>query len=556
MAADLESEQNESAAPTSAAFAPYLHCNLLHPGKLLGSPVVAVHAKHFQPHVFHSSLKAESTMNRFVPHLTLALCLPFTSLARAADPTLADVLQSCPKTANAVLHGDFVAIRKLASGTPLESDLPSGVSGARIAAEINLGSLQPEWEIGYAVVPQMPAPDAIAQRAAGYVDNIGGRAAVWTPNQMYLIPLQNNILSIVRPADRKFVGQWLKKDRANTVSDYLLRAAASPLDQLSTLIAFDLEDVVSADVLAQGLSQFKSVENRDLAAIAKTLASVQGVTLSVRKDSLQNATISLQFRQGSRDFAAVAKSFFLEAMARRGTSLPELASWNQSNSPDLQTITFSGTLSAQALDDVLGIFTVHQHGGDMNASSPAAAATAPAANSAEASASMIAENTKDYFKKLVNIVHRVRDYSANNTGERAQWNGNMANRIDMLPTLNIDPDMVNFGAEVAKALRTNMVSMQTINISQGAAAVASDAGTAGFSTATAGGTWAGGVSRTLSNYGYGYSAGGFVDPNSPTKYYQLGQAQGNSGFKQMMAQLEQALADMRRTMTDRYKIQF
>ena len=169
--------------------------------------------------------------------------------------------------------------------------------------------------------------------------------------------------------------------------------------------------------------------------------------------------------------------------------------------------------------------------------------------------SLIAENTRDYFKKVIVQVHRVRDYSASNTGERAQWNGNTANRIDQLPTLNIDPDMVNFGAEVAKALRTNMVSMQMTNIATGAAAVANDAGTQGFSTATAGGRYAGGVSSALANYGYG-GGGGFVDPNSPVKYFQLGQAQGNSAFKQMIAQLEQALSDMRRTMTDRYKIQF
>jgi hypothetical protein len=40
------------------------------------------------------------------------------------------------------------------------------------------------------------------------------------------------------------------------------------------------------------------------------------------------------------------------------------------------------------------------------------------------------------------------------------------------------------------------------------------------------------------------------------KYYQVAQAKGNASFKQMMTQLEQAISDMRRTMTDKYKIQF
>ena len=98
--------------------------------------------------------------------------------------------------------------------------------------------------------------------------------------------------------------------------------------------------------------------------------------------------------------------------------------------------------------------------------------------------------------------------------------------------------------------------MQLVNIAQGAAAVASDAGTSGFSTATAGGTYAG-SGGGYGGYGsYGSYGGNFVDPNSPVKYYQLGQARGNSSFKELMAQLEQSIADMRRVMTDKYKIQF
>jgi len=78
------------------------------------------------------------------------------------------------------------------------------------------------------------------------------------------------------------------------------------------------------------------------------------------------------------------------------------------------------------------------------------------------------------------------------------------------------------------------------------------------SDATAGGTYAG-SGGGYGGYGYGsYGSygGNFVDPNSPVKYYQLGQARGNSSFKELMAQLEQSIADMRRIMTDKFKIQF
>ncbi|RLS68492.1 MAG: hypothetical protein DWH99_14660, partial [Planctomycetota bacterium] len=73
---------------------------------------------------------------------------------------------------------------------------------------------------------------------------------------------------------------------------------------------------------------------------------------------------------------------------------------------------------------------------------------------------------------------------------------------------------------------------------------------------TAAGTMAG-MGYGYGGYGnYGSYGGNFVDPNSPVKYYRMGQAQGNTSFKELMARLEQSLADMRRTMTEKYKIQF
>lgn len=478
-----------------------------------------------------------------------------SSACLAAEPSMLDVLKSCPKTANATVQGDLVALRKLTLGSPLQSDLPNNVTRVRIAAELDLEALQPDWEIGYAALEKMPTAEVIAQREAGYVDTMGSRSIIWTPNERYLIPLADNVLSIVRPADRKFVGQWLKKDRSNVISPYLQRWAATELSNVSTIIAVDLEDVISAEVLKDKLPNAKSLAGRNLQAVARSIADLKGITIQVAKDSL-NATVSIEFNSPATELQPIAKDFFAEVLAARGIALADYANWKVSANDGAKSFVFTGPISAQTLDDLLGMFTVHRGSSSVEASNTA---NAPAATpSAPTSESVIAENTKDYFKKVVNTVHRVRDYSANNTGERAQWNGNMANRIDELPTLDVDPQMVMFGAEVAKALRNNMMSMQLVNIAQGAAAVANDAGTSGFSTATAGGTFAGSGGYGYGNgYGnYGSYGGNFVDPNSPVKYYQLGQARGNSSFKELMAQLEQSIADMRRVMTEKYKIQF
>ena len=462
----------------------------------------------------------------------------------SADPSMLDVLRSCPKTANAIVQGDLVALRKLTLGSPLHEDLPGNVLRVRIAAELNLESFQPDWEIGYAAVEKMATAESLAQREGGYVDTVQGRSIVWTPNEMYLVPLADNIVSIVRPADRKFVGQWLKKDRSNVVSSYLQQASTRLNDRQAVTIAVDLEDVLSTGVLADKLKRAKSLQGRNLDEVAKSISSIQGVTISVPSDSLQ-ATVLIDFLSSPTELLPVAKPF----LSSRGLQLEQYKDWNVTSSNDGKTIQFSGPINAMALDDLLGMFTVHRASSGVDKADKPIESAAP-----QTSPSVIAENTKEYFKKVVNIVHRVRDYSANNTGERAQWNGNMANRIDEMPTLDVDPQMVMYGAEVAKSLRSNSMSMQLTNIAQGAAAIANDAGTSGFSTATALGTRAG---MGYGGYGnYGSYGGNFVDPNSPMKYYGIGQAQGNTSFKELMARLEQSIADMRRTMTEKYKIQF
>jgi hypothetical protein len=464
-----------------------------------------------------------------------------------------DVLRSCPKTANAIVQGDMVALRKLTLGSPLHEDLPGNVVRVRIAAELDLESFQPDWEIGYAAVEKTSTAESIAQREGGYVDTLQGRSIVWTPNEMYLVPLADNVVSIVRPADRKFVGQWLKKDRSNVVSSYLQQVAGRLTDRQSVSIAVDLEDVLSTGVLNEKLAQSKSLQGKNIESIAKSLSSVQGITISVASDALE-ATVLIDFLNAPTELTPVAKAFFAEVLTARGMQLDEFSQWKMSAVSEGKTLSFTGPIASETLDDLLGMFTVHRASRGVttvtNTDSPAAP------TSGQTSPSVVAENTRDYFRKVINIVHRVRDYSANNTGERAQWNGNMANRIDEMPTLEVDPQMVMFGAEVAKSLRSNSMSMQLTNISQGAAAVAADAGTGAFSTATAVGTMAG-MGYSYGGYGnYGSYGGNFVDPNSPVKYYRMGQAQGNTSFKELMARLEQSLADMRRTMTEKYKIQF
>jgi hypothetical protein len=504
-------------------------------------------------------------MNRF---LTQSLAIGFAScsalFATAIEPTLNDVLRSTPKPANAVMHADLNALHRLTLGTPMEIELPANIDRVRIASEIDFARLQPIWEIGYATMKAIPSPETVAAATGGYVEKVANRDVVWTPNRMYLVPLPDRVLSIVRPADRRFLTQWLKRDRNPNSGDYLTSAANTALDGLSLMIAVDVEDLIAPQTVSETLGTFNSLKGKNVAAIANELGNLRGVSLEVSRDTLTRTAITLTFREAATNLQPLAKDFFNEMLQRRGSSIKDFTSWTMTSEDQGKKLQFRGTVGSEFLDDILGVFTVQRQTSDIEhyEKQPKVAAQ-------QTSQSLIAENSKEYFQKVLSIFRRVKSYSANNTGERAQWNGNMANRIDEIPTLNVDSEMVQFGAEMGKALRDNMVSMQLINISVGVQKNLSDAGSGSLGAGGVGGVGVGGFGGGVGFAGpfvggfggfYGGMGGGYVDnfhdPNSPLKYQSLSQSQGNTTFRQMIGQLEQAIADMRRRMTEKYSIQF
>lgn len=124
---------------------------------------------------------------------------------------------------------------------------------------------------------------------------------------MYLVPLADNIVSIVRPADRKFVGQWLKKDRSNVISDYLQQSIKTIADRQAVTIAIDLEDVMSAGVIAERIKSSKAVQGKNIEAIAASIASLKGINISVPENSLQ-ATVLLDFHTPIGDLLGISKA--------------------------------------------------------------------------------------------------------------------------------------------------------------------------------------------------------------------------------------------------------
>ena len=483
----------------------------------------------------HSDSRPTFVKGNIVTRLTgylfgfACVCL-LGGVARAQDASMADVLASSPKKANAIFYADVPSLRSLTNGKLVQSDLPESLGEVRIAAELNLKLLQPAWEIGYVTLKGAKSAELIAKSINGYVDSIAGKKVVWSPRQSYLIPFENSVLGIVRPTDRKLAASWLSKEATPTSAAYLKQHAGQATKFLSLMLAVDLQDTLSPIAVEQKIESFESLKGKDLQSIATTLSTVRGIQIIIGRKNLDECIISLDFGSSPSLLLPVAKEFFGEVLSRNGTAVSDASKWTAS--VEGNTLAFRGTISAETIDHLMGIFTLQSQAADLPTTELESA-------QGSVSESMKLEATKAYFAKSSSIIKRVREYSASNTGDRARWNGQMARRIDDIPTLNVDPELVEFGVKVAAGLRGNMVALQQSNIKAGTQAVVDGAG-----------------NPQIGYYeGYGYG-GIYYDANSTYKYNAVAQGQGNYMYRELIAKIDEMEAEIRRNMTEKYKVQF
>ena len=253
----------------------------------------------------------------------------------------------------------------------------------------------------------------------------------------------DELVGMVRPADRQLVSRWLKNEKGRA-SGFLTKHALQSSQFFAALLAVDLEDVWSPIALQDKLTGFTSIKAINSKQLISLLSSIRGSRVVVSKKNLDDCIVSIEFGSSPEFLLPVAKDFFVEVLDRNQSSIPDASDWTPS--VDGNVLAFRGKISPATLDDLIGVFTA-QHLQDRLSRSES--------ESSGNSEQLVLNASKAYFDKVVGIVDRVRSYSAHGTGDRAQWNARLANRIDELPTLNVDSDLIDFGVRISSGLRGN-----------------------------------------------------------------------------------------------------
>ncbi len=424
-----------------------------------------------------------------------------------------------------------------AGGADLVAELPEHAKKAALSAFLDFDSLEPVWEMGTLTFEKnkLPTPKGIAEHEGGYLDNVAGKPVVWSPRNRYILLQNAERLTINTPADRSAVANWIRSlsKSAQALPDYLKRAAEKSADDAGLVLAIDMADTVSPVPLKEKLATLQSLADAkiNLDELARLFGELEGVTFSVTLEEQFQGRLQVDFSAAPTLLQRAGKPLLVEALGRRGILLPEMRDWE--GHVEGKSLVLSGPLNALSIVSLLTLFKSSPSADtspayDSSGSGPGVASSSDEKQKAQAS--------KRYFTSVTRVIEETRNVKGVSVAEHGVWNDKLARKIDQVPMLNVDKDLLDYGAQVSQLIRGAGVAIKNANMVAGA--------------------------QKMPNTAYGYVGYGYaaysINDNSGYNAVLSRQAHA-AGMEQHVGNLEQVdnlTTAIRRAMTERYNIEF
>lgn len=497
------------------------------------------------------------------------------SVTRTAPAQFDELARRVPSTANAIVlvdaekvyaspaaaQGDWKANREKAweSGMTL---LPPAARHAVLAVQLDLRGMITLWEVALMDLEHEPSLEKLAQISAGAMDKIGPYTSVQMSGDSYVVNFGKRVVGAIAPGNRQLVGRWIRETdsrRSMALSPYLTEAYHFANDLGTPVImAIDLEDVTSPDEVQAGLDSMPAeigLRGVNLRQLAEPLSSIRGITLGVTLRAEPYGKIKVDFGKELPLPAELAKKLLLHALAKRGASIDDFDSWKPAISG--KQFTLEGNLSQVGIRRLSSLFNrppaVPHEGVEIKA------APEQSPGDTEAMRTTTKKYFADFSRLLGDLSEKPSSEGTKTMGQVGVWCERYAAKIEKLPTLNVDPELLDFSAQVCSSLRRVHSTIQE-GARQGNAA--SRAVTPQYNYYSFGETygytyaWPWGGMNPVGSYGT------VAVPDMRQYYNDKSRAQYESNSKatfdvrQVGQQIRAAVSDMRRKMTEKYKTQF
>ncbi len=430
--------------------------------------------------------------------------------------------------------------------------VPPQATNFVLASQMDLEFMQPIWSAAVMDLSENVSIPQIADRRGGTLDQLDNLSGAAMPNDTYVVRFAPRTVGAMQPANRQSVLRWIREVQGSKgeLSPYLQKAAGYSDDAATDIImAIDLDGALSWERSAKYLKRNNDrlkLSDADLKDAATVLGSVQGVRLGIRLGDRPSGKLTVDFRLNPFSLTAVAKPLVLQALADAGMKIDDLDEWKVEVGPT--TISLSGYLTTSGLRRALAII-------EAPTTSDSVAEKSPPQSTQEASLSVQAKASQDHYHAVVDMFDDLKKDmgSVANLASTQTYFDKYAKRIERLPILNVDPELLGYSAFVASSLRSASGSVRNMGIQSGvrqAQITSSDVGNAGSGRY---GMY-GGYGAAINSYDRTADARATEADRRVVRAEE--KADMATNVQQLRAGIVSATADIRRKMTQKYQVEF
>jgi hypothetical protein len=300
------------------------------------------------------------------------------------------------------------------------------------------------------------------------------------------------------------------------------------------IMAIDLADALNRDRIQSALTNSDVLKKSsvDVAAATDTIASIQGATLGARVTRRVYGALKIDFAGDTAPIASVAKPLLLEVLDEAGAAISDFNTWNVTVAP--RRVSIEGELSASGLRRLFSFL-------ELDATAVASDGGASAPSGSQAAAPEAAKSLQ-YFQSIQRHLNDLKqEDGARSYGTIALWFDKYARRIERLPILGVDKDLVDYGQFVVQRLRDSVDAIRGVGIRSGA----QTASVSGYSDYY--------VFDSAMNYARSEVS---AAEEQRRAIRASERAQGTSDARSMMRVISDKTSAVRRQMTERYGIEF
>lgn len=259
---------------------------------------------------------------------------------------------------------------------------------------------------------------------------------------------------------RQAMSRWLNRGpgRGMThLSPYLQSALKAKVNSSPVMLAVDLQDNFSKDKIAAQLKATDWFPTESAAdKVADVLASSYGITINVLLDKERIGQVALDFGKDATTIKPVLEQLVAAILDRLGASNDEFTDWTWKITGS--RITGTGPISPGGVRRMLSV---------LDPPSITHAISSASSSSSSTEEDRVAKTSQKYCKSIQVLLDDLRSTLKKTKDNHALYYERYGRKIDDLPKLHVDPELLDFSASVSSSFRYQGQSQRMANIRSG-----------------------------------------------------------------------------------------